>query len=146
MRQAWLAGALPWVMCLVVACNAGFAVANQGAGAGAPAGGTHMTNGTFSPAGDRHPGRIHTVDRANAREYDEAAEEVSQREAWVKVGDTWKAVVRVEVVGDAGRLEIRRFGNDGSLLETTTMVAPPSAPPARPTPVPVPTPDRGSDD
>jgi len=99
-----------------------------------------MSNGSLSPAGEKHPGVIHNLDKTTGRAWDEAAADVPQHAAWVLVEGAWKAVVRTEATGNDARLEITKFGVDGQLLETTMLLAPPPPMPSDPAPVPVPVP------
>ncbi len=91
-----------------------------------------------SPAGDKHPGEIVYEDRVENRTWTRLATDVPVTMAWVKVDETWKPVVRIEIVGDGDQREITKFGPAGEFLETT--VAHLSAPTANPAPVPTPVP------
>jgi hypothetical protein len=76
-------------------------------------------NGAVSPSGDRHPGDIVHHDKVAARQWTDRAEDVPRFIAWVRVGDNWRPVVRIEITGSESRREFSKFGPDGEFLETT---------------------------
>jgi hypothetical protein len=89
-------------------------------------------SGATSPTGEPHPGEIVNVDKVEGRTWTRKASEVPASVAWVKVGDQWKAVVRIEITGAGDRREVTKLGADGELLETTmATLGPPPATPAR---------------
>ncbi|HEY6179986.1 MAG TPA: hypothetical protein VIX73_36335 [Kofleriaceae bacterium] len=101
-------------------------------------------NGSVSPAGDKHPGQIVFDDRVENRTWTRTASEVSSAMAWVKVHDTWKPVVRIEITGGGDTREMTSFGPNHEFLETTTAslsggaASSPSEPTPTPTPIPTP--------
>lgn len=97
-------------------------------------------NGAISPTGERHPGEILHDDRVDGRTWTAKAADVPQTIAWVKEGERWSAVARIEITGVADRRCITKFGTDKRMLETTMMAAPPPSRPQPPEPVPVPMP------
>lgn len=100
-------------------------------------------SGAVSPAGDKHPGEIVYEDSVDHRKWTERAAEVPQTIAWVKSGEVWKPVVRIELKGSGEAREITTFGPNGEFLETTMMAPPPPPPaPSEPTPTPTPTPTK----
>lgn len=95
-------------------------------------------NGALSPAGDPHPGEIAYDDRIEQRAWTKCAAEVPSTIAWVQSGAQWKPVVRIEITGAGGMIEIKKFGPNHEFLEST-MSAPPPPPPRDPEPTPTPT-------
>lgn len=73
----------------------------------------------LSPAGDRHPGEIVHEDRIAGRTWTVHASEVPQSIAWVRVGDQWEPVLRIEITGTTEQRRITKFGRDGRMLEST---------------------------
>lgn len=132
MRASLFVGAL-----LLLASFVSVAGARADAAPAAPQEGA-VVNGSVSPDGHPHPGTIRHVDRIRDKEWTEPAADVPQSIAWVQVGASWRAVVRIEVAGDDARRCITRFGEDGAMLDTTYQIAQP--PPRRPDPGPVPVP------
>jgi hypothetical protein len=103
-----------------------------------------MDSGARSPSGEPHPGQIVHDDKVDGKVWTRAAAEVPMTIAWVKVGDTWKPVVRIEITGTPEQRRFTKFGTDGQMLETTIQAPPPPVParPPAPAPVPTPTPDK----
>ena len=99
-------------------------------------------NGAVSPAGDRHPGNIVHNDKVATRQWTIRAEDIPQSIAWVRVGDTWRPVIRIEITGSEERREFTKFGPDGEFLETTVQSPRPMPRQPNPTPQPTPEPDR----
>jgi hypothetical protein len=100
-------------------------------------------SGSHSPAGDSHPGQIVYDDHVEHRTWTEAASAVPASMAWVKVGDHWRPVVRIEIDGTGDLREMTAFGPDREFLEhTTAHLGPPPSAPAEPEPTPTPTPTR----
>lgn len=86
------------------------------------------TGGDRSPTGEAHPGAVEFVDRVDDRRWTKAAADVRPRIAWVETEPgRWTAVTRIETTGEAGRLEITRFGADGAFLDVTVQSPPPPA-------------------
>jgi hypothetical protein len=84
------------------------------------------TTGVESPSGERHPGRIEFEDRVEGRTWTESPAKLTQTMAWAEVdSDRWLPVVRIVTDGVPGRLEIKRFGPDGGLLDVTAQRPPP---------------------
>ncbi len=111
MRAAFLLSAL-----LAVACRQEPSAPSSPA---APASEANAMNGSLSPAGDRHPGEIVHNDKVDKRVWTKNAAEVPPTIAWVKAGEKWTPVVRIEITGTADRREITKFGPGGVFLETT---------------------------
>src|ERR1041384_6231380 len=101
-----------------------------------------MDNGARSPTGEPHPGQIVHDDKVDGKTWIRAAADVPVTIAWVEVGGTWKAVVRIEITGTPEQRRITKFGTDGQMLESTIQAAPPPPPAPAPTPIPTPTPDK----
>lgn len=81
--------------------------------------------GNESPNGDIHPGTVVTKDDVRNLEKTEKAEDLPPFITWVDVNGVYKPVVRIEVTGDPDRLRITKFGEDGTMLESTVMSPPP---------------------
>jgi hypothetical protein len=83
-------------------------------------GGQAAGSGASSPTGQAHPGVIEFEDHVEGRTWTERADATPQRIAWVEeeLGQ-WAPVTRIVTEGSPGRLEIKRFGSDGSLLDVT---------------------------
>jgi hypothetical protein len=99
-------------------------------------------NAAFSPAGDPHPGTIFHDDRVDGRTWTRGAGEVPSSIGWVRVGEGWVAVTRIEISGSASQRRFTKFGADGAMLETTIQMPPPPQAPAKPAPVPAPVPQK----
>jgi hypothetical protein len=84
-----------------------------------------MSNGAYSPTGERHPGEIVNDNKVDGRTYTKSAADVPKTIAWVKVDGTWQAVVKIEVTGTSDRLEITQYGVDGKMLQRTIQAPPP---------------------
>ncbi len=81
----------------------------------------------LSPAGEPHPGEILHEDRVTGRTWTARASDVPQGIAWVRVGERWEPVVRIEITGTADQRRITKYGQDGTMLESTVQ-APPVGP------------------
>jgi hypothetical protein len=99
-------------------------------------------NGAVSPAGDRHPGDIVHDDKVAERQWTARAEDIPQSIAWVRVGDAWRPVIRIEITGSEEQREFTKFGLDGEFLETTVQSPRPRPRQPDPTPPLTPEPDR----
>lgn len=82
-------------------------------------------NQALSPAGDPHPGEIVQEDRVTGRAWTVRANEVPQGIAWVRVGERWEPVVRIEVTGTPDQRRITKYGRDGKMLESAIQARPP---------------------
>jgi hypothetical protein len=99
-------------------------------------------NGSTSPTGQAHPGEIVHDDKVQGRTWTRKASDVPVSIAWVRSGDDWLAVVRIEIVGAGDHREITKFGPGGKFLESTlAQVAPAPPAPSAPQPVAVPKPE-----
>ena len=98
-------------------------------------------NAALSPSGEPHPGEIVNEDKIDGRTWTSKAAEVPPTIGWVKVGDVWEAVVRIEITGAPGQRRVTKFGRAGQMLESTVQAPPPRRPPPTPTPTPMPTPE-----
>src|SRR5688572_21665376 len=99
----------------------------------APAKPAKMANGLTSPTGEKHPGEVAFDDKIEKRTYTRRAGELVLGSAWVKVGDTWKAVVRTEITGTPERKTFTRYGTDGKVLEKQEFTPRPKNVPLPPT-------------
>ncbi len=97
-------------------------------------------NASLSPSGEPHPGEIVNHDAIDGRTWTSPASEVPQTIGWVRIGETWEAVVRIEISGTPELRRISKLGRDGALLESTVQAPPPSPRTSAPSPVPTPTP------
>ena len=86
-------------------------------------------NGATSPKGTPHPGTIVTEDRIRDSMKEQSAADVPVTIAWVQQPDGgYAAVTRIEITGTEDQMRITKFGDDGTMLESTTMMAPPPMP------------------
>jgi hypothetical protein len=83
-------------------------------------------SGAVSPSGDRHPGPIEFQDRVDGRTWKEDPDTLPQTMSWAELEPgRWVAVTRIVTDGVPGRLEIKRFASDGTLLDVTVQRPPP---------------------
>lgn len=80
-------------------------------------------NGSVSPTGEQHPGRIAYEDRTEnelePRTWYRRADEVSQTMAWVAdQHGHWRPVTKIVMKGNIERLEIVRYGISGEMLDS----------------------------
>lgn len=76
-------------------------------------------NGAASPSGSQHRAQILFEDKIEKRQWTKQATEVPQTIAWVKVGEDWQPVTRIEITGTVEQRRISKFAQDGSFLEST---------------------------
>lgn len=87
---------------------------------------TNSSSAVPNPAPELHPGEVQFLDPDGSTRVQKAAE-LPQGIAWVKLGELWEPVVRVEAIEVGGRVQsITKFGVDGRALERVT------PPPPRP--------------
>lgn len=99
----------------------------------APARAARMVSGEKSPSGEKHPGDVSFDDKIENRTYTRRAGSLVLSSAWVKVGDAWKAVVRIEITGTPEKKTFTKYGTDGKVLEKQEVIPRPQNVPLPPT-------------
>jgi hypothetical protein len=79
----------------------------------------HVTNGTFSPTGEKHPGQIRFVDKIEKKVETKSASDVPQFIAWSRMKDKWVPVVQIVISGTHKNMEITSYGPGEQYLSTT---------------------------
>ncbi|PKN57417.1 MAG: hypothetical protein CVU56_11185 [Deltaproteobacteria bacterium HGW-Deltaproteobacteria-14] len=114
--------------------------ATPGAAPGQGAAMTTPANASTSPDGEPHPGAIVHDDKVDGRVWTRLASEVPSGIGWVRVGDSWRPVVRIEITGTPAQRRMTKFGADGAMLESTVQAPPRPQPQPTPQPTPLPEP------